>query len=1369
MLIKGIRSFSPENRISITFYKPLTLIVGHNGAGKTVRTLTSSGLPALPALLLDVCRYVASRINTAHLFFVHALTVHVLAKSQTVIECLKMVCTGELPPNTRSGQNFIHDPKVAGETEVKALIKLRFYTAQGQPYTVIRAFQLTQKKTSLQFKTLDSSLSTLDPETGEMATVPNRCSDINAAVPVTMGVTKAILENVIFVHQEESNWPLAEGKVLKGKFDDIFAATKYTKALEELRRIRSNNSKEEKLMRARLETTKAKKDVAARLRTTAAENSRRADMLRSEIENLDTALAAVIAERSAVMTKLNSMADVGDEMTHLKARYETLAAKNAEMYARLAAAYLPEDLESSEAELSELQQSIGPALADLQRAIQALERDQRAAELNAAALRDQRDRDMASHARLVAEADAHKRNIIDRDNFLRKIAAEAGGTGGTQTGSFLATNSSPLSTEAVAELRAVFQKRLSAASAELEAARERHLRQDEEAGREVDAVLGEIRAATDGVRMKEEAVQSNMRRVQQLQEQIDGNMGADKDSLDAAISVERTAEERLHAKEAELAGSTLEEESRDAAAALAALSRRAEQLRAERAQLAGAAEEATRMNLKAQELTAAEKKAASQLNQWRPQLAMILGLAPAEVPSPGPALTSTFQQILDSRRQGMQVASTALKEAQTQATLADASANAIEEQLTKAKNELEQLSQRLSAQVSAGKSVPEELVALEKVRMQQSQRVQTTDAMQQIYSAQIQFAQQHATCSTCHRQFESTQQRDAVVQRLEQELASVPSKHQEVQAQLAEAEARLKMLRELEPLAIRHDTLRDAEIPALQSRLAQLKANAAGLRVAAETTSTEHEHATSAFNQAQSTMSDVVAPLARAAQDIAHRRQEVESLRSSVRILNATRTVADVDNDLADVDAERVQFEHVKDTAASNLAKLRDEVAMLRTEVHNARESVLRLRAAVEKRAAAEAQLAELTAQSEAMVSEVMRSKNMAAPLQERKAVLDEARHRARRAAAEESRRLEASLRGLQTQETQLEARERALTEYEHRGGASALSSAESRLSSLKERQTEAEQKARHFAEELVSKKQEASESDALARQIAETMAYKRSKSEEAAVAGELDAKGVMLAQVGDRNALQARAKDLEAEERRLQSEADKKAGALGQVRQVAGEAARELSDATYDNIDEKYRLALIEVETTAKATDDLEKFHKALEKALLAYHTTKMADINKIIKELWQKTYRGTDIDYIQIRADTESGTAARSYNYRVVMMCGGAELDMRGRCSAGQRVLACLVIRLALAETFCLNCGILALDEPTTNLDADNAASLADSLKAIMLARREQENFQLIVITHDEAFARAIGTREHAEYMWRITKDDSQHSTLHQEEILE
>jgi len=35
-----------------------------------------------------------------------------------------------------------------------------------------------------------------------------------------------------------------------------------------------------------------------------------------------------------------------------------------------------------------------------------------------------------------------------------------------------------------------------------------------------------------------------------------------------------------------------------------------------------------------------------------------------------------------------------------------------------------------------------------------------------------------------------------------------------------------------------------------------------------------------------------------------------------------------------------------------------------------------------------------------------------------------------------------------------------------------------------------------------------------------------------------------------------------------------------------------------------------------------------------------------------------------------------------------------------------------MALAETFSKDCGILALDEPTTNLDEANIQSLADSL---------------------------------------------------------
>jgi DNA repair protein RAD50 len=134
----------------------------------------------------------------------------------------------------------------------------------------------------------------------------------------------------------------------------------------------------------------------------------------------------------------------------------------------------------------------------------------------------------------------------------------------------------------------------------------------------------------------------------------------------------------------------------------------------------------------------------------------------------------------------------------------------------------------------------------------------------------------------------------------------------------------------------------------------------------------------------------------------------------------------------------------------------------------------------------------------------------------------------------------------------------------------------------------------------------------------------------------------------------------------------------------------------------------------------DMDKYYKALDKAIMSYHSIKMSEINKSIKQLWRSVYRGNDIDYIEIRSEEESPgeekeqqiKTRRSYNYRVVLIKGETCLDMRGRCSAGQKVLASIIIRLALAETFCLNSGILALDEPTTNLDRENIESLASAL---------------------------------------------------------
>ena len=70
---------------------------------------------------------------------------------------------------------------------------------------------------------------------------------------------------MIFCHQEESYWPLAEASVLKKKFDDIFEATKYTKALENIKVIKKERVAELKVDKERLDNVSNEKKRAEKV------------------------------------------------------------------------------------------------------------------------------------------------------------------------------------------------------------------------------------------------------------------------------------------------------------------------------------------------------------------------------------------------------------------------------------------------------------------------------------------------------------------------------------------------------------------------------------------------------------------------------------------------------------------------------------------------------------------------------------------------------------------------------------------------------------------------------------------------------------------------------------------------------------------------------------------------------------------------------------------------------------------------------------------------------------------------------------------------------------------------------------------------
>jgi DNA repair protein RAD50 len=136
-----------------------------------------------------------------------------------------------------------------------------------------------------------------------------------------------------------------------------------------------------------------------------------------------------------------------------------------------------------------------------------------------------------------------------------------------------------------------------------------------------------------------------------------------------------------------------------------------------------------------------------------------------------------------------------------------------------------------------------------------------------------------------------------------------------------------------------------------------------------------------------------------------------------------------------------------------------------------------------------------------------------------------------------------------------------------------------------------------------------------------------------------------------------------------LQSKKDALRGAISADEQRATEIDRELKQDKFRNVDQEHRKKNIAFETTRMANMDLEKFYKALDKALMEFHSMKMTEINGVLRDLWRLTYKGTDIDEVIIKSDINEDSAEvsaagrKQYNYRVVMKQGDTELDMRVR----------------------------------------------------------------------------------------------------------
>jgi DNA repair protein RAD50 len=190
---------------------------------------------------------------------------------ETIIEVLKYITTGALPPSCDKGKNFVMEPKLLSQAELIADARLKFRAFNGRPVLARRKALLTQSNKGAKFESIEQTLKTKD-EKGEMFEINHQCAEIEKQIPQLLGISKPILENIVFCHQDESLWPFSDSANLKAIFDEMFETKKYTRIIDAFWEQHKDYAKYAKENRKALEYLRRLYDEDNRSKRTAIRN-----------------------------------------------------------------------------------------------------------------------------------------------------------------------------------------------------------------------------------------------------------------------------------------------------------------------------------------------------------------------------------------------------------------------------------------------------------------------------------------------------------------------------------------------------------------------------------------------------------------------------------------------------------------------------------------------------------------------------------------------------------------------------------------------------------------------------------------------------------------------------------------------------------------------------------------------------------------------------------------------------------------------------------------------------------------------------------------------------------------------------------------
>jgi len=284
---------------------------------------------------------------------------------------------------------------------------------------VVRSMEVNQKKTTLSFKQLDGVIRMMDPTTGQRTSLSHKCGELDKQIPNLLGVSKAILEHVVFCHQEDSSWPLMEGAVLKKRFDDIFDSTRYTKALDVFRKTEKEMNSKVKDLKAELAGLSSHQHAAKEYRKELTEQNEQLESLDDDKSAIKKTIDQCEEELKVYQEIIMQMEGINDEIEVRKnelTQQKCVVEKQREM--------LEEDLTNKHTvrELQEMLRDYDQKVESEKQRLKDLESD------NSRLLNDienlrKREMEYSSQiGKLSAEKDAHERRLRERFTVMENIA-----------------------------------------------------------------------------------------------------------------------------------------------------------------------------------------------------------------------------------------------------------------------------------------------------------------------------------------------------------------------------------------------------------------------------------------------------------------------------------------------------------------------------------------------------------------------------------------------------------------------------------------------------------------------------------------------------------------------------------------------------------------------------------------------------------------------------------------------------------------------------------------------------------------------------------------------------------------------------------